>query len=115
MLTVQTSPTTTFPVVTKVDDLKKDTNCFSLYLAIVILSALLFIVMIILAVVLILLRKKQHQIGTRILFAFSFKFNLTLRHLYYQGNLGAGLINISFSHDSTTILEMYMNVIGKET
>ena len=100
---------------TKDDDLKKDTNCFPLYLANTILAALLFIVMIILAVVLILLRKKQHQIGTRILFAFSFKFNLTLSHLYYQGNLGAGLINISFSHDSTTILEMYMNVIGKET
>ena len=100
---------------TKDDDLKKDTNCSSLYLANAILAALLFIVMIILAVVLILLRKKQHQIGTRILFAFSLKFNLTLSHLYYQGNLGAGLINISFSHDSTTILEMYMNVIGKET
>ena len=71
--------------------------------------------MIILAVVLILLRKKQQEIGTRTLFAFSFKFNLTLCHLYYQGNLGAGLINIPFSHDSTTILEMYMNVIGKET
>ena len=115
MLTVQTSPTTTFPVVTKVDDLKKDTNCFSLYLAIVILSALLFIVMIILAVVLILLRKKQQEIGTRTLFAFSFKFNLTLCHLYYQGNLGAGLICISFGHDSTTILVMKMYVIGTET
>ena len=100
---------------TKDDDLKKDTNCFSFYLAVVILSALLFIVMIILAVVLILFRKKQQQIGTRILFAFSFKFNLTLSHLCYQGNLVAGLINISFSHDSTTILEMCMNVIGKET
>ena len=100
---------------TKVDDLKKDTNCFSLYLAVVILSALLFIVMIILAVVLILLRKKQQEIGTRTLFAFSFKFNLTLSHLCNQDNLGAGLINISFSHDSPTILEMYMNVIGKKT
>ncbi|RMX60461.1 hypothetical protein pdam_00021545, partial [Pocillopora damicornis] len=70
--TVQTSPTTTFPVVTKVDDLKKDTNCFSHYLAIAILSAFLFIVMIILAVVLILLRKKQHQIVFMVSFNFFF-------------------------------------------
>ena len=89
------SPTTTFPVVTKVDDLKKD----NLYLAIVILAALLFIVMIILAVVLILLRKNQQEIGIWNLFAFSFKFNLTFSQLYYQGNLGAGLITISFSND----------------
>ncbi|CAH3113876.1 unnamed protein product, partial [Pocillopora meandrina] len=60
LLTVQTSPTTTFPVVTKVDDLKKDTNSFSLYLANAILAALLFIVMIILAVVLILLRGSDY-------------------------------------------------------
>ncbi|XP_066017783.1 uncharacterized protein [Pocillopora verrucosa] len=65
LLTVQTSPTTTFLVMTKDDDLKKDTNCFPLYLANTILAALLFIVMIILAVVLILLRKKQHQIASR--------------------------------------------------
>ena len=95
LLTVQASPTTTFPVVTKVDDLKKD----NLYLAIVILAALLFIVMIILAVVLILLRKNQQEIGIWNLFAFSFKFNLTFSQLYYQGNLGAGLITISFSND----------------
>ena len=93
--TVQASPTTIFPVVTKVDDLKKD----NLYLAIVILAALLFIVTIILAVVLILLRKNQQEIGIWNLFAFSFKFNLTFSQLYYQGNLGAGLITISFSND----------------
>ena len=86
---------TTIPVVTRVDDLKND----NLYLVIVILAALLFVVMIILAMVLILLRKKQQEIGTWISFAFSFKLNLTSSHLYYQGNLGAGLINISFSNN----------------
>ena len=57
-MTVQASPTTRIQIVTKDDELKKHTNCFSLYLAIAILAALLFIVMIILAVVLIPPRKK---------------------------------------------------------
>ena len=100
MLTVQTSPTTTFPVVTKVDDIKKDTNCFSLYLAIVILAALLFIVMIILAVVLILLRKKQQQIGTRILFAFSFKFKTSLLSRQFRGKLDWHIIQSWFNNNS---------------
>ena len=113
MLTTQGSPTTTFPVVTKVEDLKKGPNCFSLYLAIAILAAFLFIVMIILAVVLILLRKKQQEKGTWILFALPIKFNVTCSHLYRQGNLGVGLIYISFNIDSTTVLQMYMNVTGK--
>ena len=84
----------TVPEVTKVDDLEKGI----LYLPIAISAALLFIVMIILTVVFILLRKNHQEMGTWILFSFFFKLNLTFSHLYYQGNLGAGLINISFSN-----------------
>ena len=39
---------------------------------------------------------------------------MTCSHLYRQGNLGLGLISISFNIDSTTILKIYMNETGKE-
>ena len=86
-------------------DFLKNPKYLFLYLAIAILAAFLFIVMIILAVVLILLRKKQQEKGTWILFALSIKFNVTCSHLYRQGNLGVGLIYISFNIDSTTVLK----------
>lgn len=86
-------------------DFLKNPKYLFLYLAIAILAAFLFIVMIILVVVLILLRKKQQEKGTWILFALSIKFNVTCSHLYRQGNLGVGLIYISFNIDSTTVLK----------
>ena len=59
-------------------------------------------------------KKKQQEISTWILFALSIKFNVTCSHLYRQGNLGVGLIYISFNIDSTTILKIYMNETGKK-
>ena len=59
-------------------------------------------------------KKKQQEISTWILFALSIKFNVKCSHLYRQGNLGVGLIYISFNIDSTTILKMYMNETGKK-
>lgn len=95
-------------------DFLKNPKYLFLYLAIAILAAFLFLVMIILAAVLILLRKKTTRNMYLDFICLAMKFNVTCSHLYRQGNLGVGLISISFNIDSTTILKIYMNETGKE-